>query len=82
MVLELVRRDSFALLVQPTTTILMLVEVRAGLTACRMASFVRKSGPGADSSTINSRFNLIFPGVMRVAALCLAVLFVVAVIHC
>lgn len=80
---ELVKRERLALRVRPTMTTLMLVVVRAELTAERMVSLVRESGTGVESSTINSRLTLVYPGVMRGAALVLADFFlVVVVVHC
>lgn len=55
LVLRLVKRQRLAAGVCPTRTSLVLVEVRAMLTAAILVSLVMESGTGAESSRMSLR---------------------------
>lgn len=60
----------------------MLVEVSAELGAAKMVSLVRELGTVDESSTINSRLILDYPGVMRWTTFALAAFLVMEMVHC
>lgn len=82
MVCELARRETLAILLWPTSTSLVLVEVRAVLAAAVMGSFVRESAMGAERSTMSSQLPLLHRAVIRVVAFVLACILLVMVVHC